>query len=125
MSIAYIPINRFLLQTKFWRKSEMKKNGKRLFIGTLALAFVTFLCLSAAWAQQRTITGTVNDSYQIETDDGTVYDVVETEKGNEVAEQVGMRVKVTGTVEEDEDMKLIDITSYTIIGEQNSEEEED
>ena len=103
----------------------MKKNGKRLFIGTLALAFVTFLCLSAAWAQQRTITGTVNDSYQIETDDGTVYDVVENEKGNEVAEQVGMRVKVTGTVEEDEDMKLIDITSYTIIGEQNSEEEED
>lgn len=103
----------------------MKKNGKRLLIGTLALAFITFLSLPAVWAQQRTITGTVNDYYQIETDDGTVYDVVENEKGDEVAEQVGMRVKVTGTVEEDEDMKLIDITSYTIIGEQNSEEEEE
>jgi hypothetical protein len=103
----------------------MKKNGKKLIIGFLALTLITFLSFPAAWAQQRTITGTVNDYYQIETDDGTVYDVVENEKGDEVAEQVGMRVKVTGTVEEDEDMKLIDITSYTIMGEQNSEEEED
>jgi hypothetical protein len=103
----------------------MKKNGRRFIIGILALAFITFLSLPALSADTRTITGTVNDYYQIETDDGTVYDVVENEKGDEVAEQVGMRVKVTGTVEEDEDMKLINITSYTILGEKNSDEEED
>ena len=103
----------------------MKKNVRTLIIGILALAFITFLSLPAISAETRTITGTVNDYYQIETDDGTVYDVVENEKGDEVAEQVGMRVKVTGTVEEDEDMKLINITSYTVIGEKNSDEEED
>ena len=103
----------------------MKKNGQRLIIGILALAFITFLALPAISADTRTITGTVNEYYQIETDDGTVYDVVENEKGDEVAEQVGMRVKVTGTVEEDEDMKLINITSYTILGENNSDEEEE
>ena len=103
----------------------MKKNVRRMIIGILALAFITFLSFPAAWAQQRTITGTVNDYYQIETDDGTVYDMVENEKGDEVAEQVGMRVKVTGMVEEDEDMKLITITSYAIVGEPNTDEEED
>jgi hypothetical protein len=103
----------------------MKKNERRLIIGILTLAFITFLSFPAISAEQRTITGTVNDYYQIESDDGTVYDVVENEKGDEVAEQVGMRVKVTGTVEEDEDMKTINITSYTIIGEKNSDEEED
>ena len=103
----------------------MKKNVRRLIIGILALAFITFLSFPAISADTRTITGTVNDYYQIETDDGTVYDVVENEKGDEVAEQVGMRVKVTGTVEEDEDMKLINITSYTVLGEKNSDEEEE
>ena len=103
----------------------MKKNERRLIIGILTLAFITFLSFPAISAEQRTITGTVNDYYQIESDDGTVYDVVENEKGDEVAEQVGMRVKVTGTVEEDEDMKLINITSYTILGENNSDEEEE
>ena len=103
----------------------MKKNVRTLIIGILALAFITFLSLPAISAETRTITGTVNDYYQIETDDGTVYDVVENEKGDEVAEQVGMRVKVTGTVEEDEDMKLIDITSYTIMGEQNTQQDDE
>ena len=103
----------------------MKKNERRLIIGILTLAFITFLSFPAISAEQRTITGTVNDYYQIESDDGTVYDVVENEKGDEVAEQVGMRVKVTGTVEEDEDMKTINITTYTIMGEKNSDEEED
>ena len=103
----------------------MKKNRRRLIIGILALAFIAFLSFPALSAETRTITGTVNDYYQIETDDGTVYDVVENEKGDEVAEQVGTRVKVTGTVEEDEDMKLINITSYTILEETNSDEEED
>lgn len=103
----------------------MKKNGKKLIIGILFLGLIAFLSFPATSAEQKTITGTVNDSYQIETDDGTVYDVVENEKGDEVAEQVGMRVRVTGTVMEDEDQRSINITSYTVMGETNTEDEEE
>jgi hypothetical protein len=62
-----------------------------------------------------TITGTVNDNGQIVTDAGKVYDVVESEMGDEVAEMVDKKVKVTGTVQEDEDQMMITITNYEVL----------
>ena len=62
-----------------------------------------------------TITGTVNEDYQIVADDGQIYEVADTEKGEEVTDLVGKKVKVTGTVEEEDGKKEITVTSYEII----------
>jgi hypothetical protein len=64
-----------------------------------------------------TITGTVNDDYQIVADDGQVYEVGQNEKGDEVVDLAGKRVKATGTVEESEGQKTINITSYEVVEE--------
>ena len=93
----------------------MRRNGKKLVIGLLALALVAFLTGPALSGGAMTITGTVNDHYQIVTDDGKIYDVGDTERGDEVTELVDKKVKATGTVEESEGMMMISITEYEIL----------
>jgi hypothetical protein len=88
---------------------------KKLGIGIVTLALVAFLASPALTGGTMTITGTVNENSQIVTDDGKVYDVVDSEKGDEVVELVDAKVKVTGTVEEDEGQMMISITNYEVL----------
>ena len=88
-----------------------------LFIG-MNLIFLVALFSGAGISEENvTIVGTVNNEYQIVTEDETVYEVAETEKGDEVVELVGKKVKVMGIVEESEGTKIITVTSYEVLGE--------
>jgi len=60
--------------------------------------------------------GTLTEDYQIVTGDDQVYDVAESEKGDEMINLVGKKLKVTGTVEEYAGAKYIMVTSYEVIG---------
>ena len=51
------------------------------------------------------------------TDDGDIYDVEAYEKGNEVVDIAGKKVKATGIVKEADEMKIILILSYEAIEE--------
>ena len=93
----------------------MKKNKKFLFSGLLAMLMIAFLAGPAISADSVNIVGIVNDDYQIVTDNDQVYEIAEGEKGDELIEFVGKKVKVTGTVEEDDGAKLIIVTSYEVI----------
>ena len=93
----------------------MERNGKKLIIGILALALVAFLAGPALSGDAMTITGTINEDGQVITDDGKAYDVVDTEKGDEVVEMVDKKVKATGTVEESEGKMMISITAYEVV----------
>jgi len=95
----------------------MKKNKRFLFMGLCAIIIIAFLSGTAISGETMTITGTVNDNYQIVADDNQVYDVVDNEKGAEVVDLVGKKVKVTGTIEEEDGKKVITVTSHEIIGE--------
>jgi hypothetical protein len=93
------------------------KNKKRcLFSMTCVMITITFLCGTSLSESNKTIAGRVNDNYQIVTDDGNIYDVEGNEKGDEMVNLVGKRVRATGTVDESEDMKIILIDSYEVIG---------
>jgi hypothetical protein len=94
----------------------MKKNKRFLLMGLCAMIIVTFLSGSAFSLETVTIAGTVNEDYQIVADNGQIYQVADTEKGDEVIDLVGKKVKVTGTVEESDGEKVITITSYEVIG---------
>jgi hypothetical protein len=94
----------------------MKKIYKSLVIIVCALFFLALSFGSAMSADEVTISGTVNDYYGIETDDGEVYDIGDNEQGDELGGHVGARVEVTGTVEEDEDgVKVITVTSFVLL----------
>jgi hypothetical protein len=74
---------------------------QKLVIGILSIAFLVFLS-AAAFSATVTIQGTVTDAYTIESSDGNVYDVADTDEGNALLEHVGKQVQVTGDVDDDD-----------------------
>jgi hypothetical protein len=92
-----------------------KKTNKILSIFMVVL--IAILSTIAVAAENVTITGTVNESYQIVDDSGTVYDVAESEKGNEVIELIGKKVQIIGTVVDDDGTRVVTVVSYTVVDE--------
>ena len=95
----------------------MKTNKKFLFVGFLAILMIAFLSGPVISADSVTIVGTINEDGQIVAGDDKVYEVGDNEKGDELVKLVGKKVKVTGTVEEDDGKKVITVTSYEVIEE--------
>jgi len=81
------------------------------------LMAVIFSIVSAGWALAGdiTLTGEVSDNYEIVADN-QIYAIADTEKGRELVDNyISARVRVTGTVEEVDDMKIITVISYEIL----------
>ncbi|MGD9107478.1 MAG: hypothetical protein PVJ50_11475 [Desulfobacterales bacterium] len=78
------------------------------------LAFSVFFSspVIAAEPTMVTIVGEVNDQYQIVAKDGTIYEIADTEKGNEVLQFIGSVIEVTGQVEEEDGVKILDVQSF-------------
>jgi hypothetical protein len=93
----------------------MSKKTKKIVTGILIIGFIALLAGIAAAADEVSITGTVNEDSQLVADSGTVYDIGDTEKGNEVMELVGKKVSVKGTVMEAEGTKIITITEFNVM----------
>ena len=82
---------------------------------TMALA-IALVFSAQVFAAEITITGRINDMYQIVTDTGKIYEVADNDLADEMLENVGKAVKVTGTlIEDDEEVKTILVTEYEII----------
>ena len=95
------------------------KRGKMKMVAVLAvLALTLVMPLAVLAAEPTTITGEVNDSYQIVDGNGQVFEVADTTEGNDLVENhIGEKVKVTGTVEQDQDVKIITVTTFQVIAE--------
>lgn len=91
----------------------MKNVVKTLAVAALALS-VLFVALPAVAGT--TITGEVGYANELISEDGTVYSIADTEKGDELSAMVGETVQVTGTVEEDDGEKIILVDSFTVKG---------
>jgi hypothetical protein len=77
------------------------------------LVFSVFLSSSViAEPTSVTIVGEVNDQYQIVAKDGTIYEIADTELGNELLRLIGAVVEVTGDVEEEDGVKVLDVKSF-------------
>lgn len=101
----------------------MKKNHRSLLIIVCAMFFMALSFGLALSANEEIIIGTVNDYYGIETDDGEMYEIGDSEQGDELVGHVGARVEVTGMVEEDEDgVKVITVTSFILLEEASAED---
>jgi len=96
----------------------MKKVG-------LALAIVFIISLAMfgiSLAEMVVIEGTVNDEYQIVTDDNQVYEIGFSEQSDKLAEEVNKKVRAKGEVETGEDnTKTINVSSYEVIAAKSGE----
>ena len=93
----------------------MRRTFAMLLIASLIILVFGSLFGEASSEEMLTITGTVNTDYEIVTDDGQVYEVVENLKGKEVVELIDRKVRVTGSVTEKRGVKRIRIASYEVI----------
>ena len=95
--------------------------GKAWKIGLWAAVMAVAIALAATGALAVTeveIEGTVTGDYQILTDDDELYEIGETDKGDELMDYVDQRVRVIGAVEQGDDgMKVIQVTSFLVLGE--------
>ena len=95
----------------------MKKNKRYLLIGLCAVFMIVWLSGLAISQDGVVIIGTVNADLQVIADNDQVYEIGDTEKGEELRGLVDEKVKVTGTVEEYDGAKVITVTSYEVIKE--------
>jgi hypothetical protein len=89
------------------------------FFSRFSIVFVVLLAFSVflsspviAEPTRVTIVGEVNDQYQIVAKDGTVYEIADTELGDEVLKFVGSVVEVTGDVKEEDGVKVLNVKSF-------------
>lgn len=101
----------------------MRKRSKWFVSGFVFLVTTCFFAV-IAFADPITVIGTVNDNFQIVLDNGTAYEVVDTDKGEEVLSSTAKKIQVTGYVIEEYGIKSIEITAYTIIEQADTSVEE-
>lgn len=62
-----------------------------------------------------TVTGTINDYYQVETEQGDLYEIAESEVGDQMGRNAGKKVKVKGWVYEADGYQILSVESYQFI----------
>lgn len=94
----------------------MSNKLRYITVGIICILSFTLVFLPFVFAdQEASITGVVNDNYQIMAKDGTVYEVADTDMGNDLLNNVGKTVQATGFVTEEEGVKVIIVISYTVV----------
>ena len=93
----------------------MDKKFRWIAAGVICVISLILICSNPAFASEITITGTINDTYQIISDNGTVYEVADTDMGDDLLNHVGKTVEVTGEVVEEEGVKVINVKSYKLL----------
>ena len=93
--------------------NHITKKTLCIFVAVL-IAMVSAIAFAT---EDVSITGTVNENYQIVDDSGAIYDVEENEKGDELLKLIGKKVQVIGTLIDADGILVISVASYTIIEE--------
>jgi len=89
----------------------MKLKRRVLYLSLITTVIMCLLSL-AAKAEEVTLIGEINDSYQL-VSDGQLYEIDDTDAGNDLVENyVSQKVKVTGTLREGEDLKILTVKSF-------------
>jgi hypothetical protein len=96
----------------------MKSKTMNSLMVLIACVFITAVPLAAMAAESVTVEGEVNDSFQIVDSSGQIYEVADTAPGTDLVENhIGEKAKVVGTLEQDQDVKILTVTTFEIVAE--------
>lgn len=96
----------------------MSRGRFKAVVASIALVALAVTPLVAVAMETVTIEGEINDSYQIVDSNGQIYEIADTAEGDTLVENhVGDKAKVTGTLEQDQDVKIIKINNFEILAE--------
>ena len=94
----------------------MKGNRLKITVVWVTLVVLAIIPVIAMAAETVTIEGEVNEIQQIVDSDGQVYEVAIGGQGDALVENhIGETVKVTGTLAEDGDVKIINVTHFELV----------
>jgi hypothetical protein len=95
----------------------MNKKLRWIRLGIVCVLSFALIFSGQVFADEVTIVGEITEEHQIVTEDSQIYDVADTDMGDDLMNQVdvGKKVKIKGTVKEEEGQKVIDVTSYEVI----------
>ncbi len=90
---------------------------KRTIVTAIVLLVTICLLASPAMAERVTLIGEINDNNQIVADN-QIYEVDDTPLGDDlVRNYMAFRVKVIGVLKEKDELKIITVESFEVIGE--------
>jgi hypothetical protein len=94
----------------------MKNNFLRISMVLAVLLAVSVFLQKPVVAEPTKITvvGEINDQYQIVDKDNNIYEIADTELGDEVIKSMGAIVEVTGELIEEDGVKIIDVKSFNV-----------
>ena len=90
----------------------MKKKSLIILMTVLTLVFTVNIGIAA---EPVTLKGQVTEDNQLMTEDGEFIDIASTEKGEQVMDMVGETVEVRGTLIDSEEVKEIEVESFTVL----------
>ncbi len=90
----------------------MKKKSLIILMTVLTLVFTVNIGIAA---EPVTLKGQVTEDNQLMTEDGEFIDIASTEKGEQVMDMVGETVEVRGTLIDGEEVKEIEVESFTVL----------
>lgn len=97
----------------------MQRRSKIIFLSILSCSATFCFFLMAVFANEITIVGEVNYSYQIVAN-GQTYEVANTVTGDDlVMNHMAEKVEVTGIVEDKGEVKVISVKSFKVVLEKN------
>ena len=91
--------------------------------GLISFMFVAFFAGVAFSEENVLLVGTITDSNQLVDNNGTKFEIQDSEQGKALSALIGKKAQVKGTVMESEGKQIITITSYELIEEQPSNPE--
>ena len=93
----------------------MKKTSKIICVVASLLILWAMLAGVSSAGKSVTIVGYVNDQYQIVDAEGNVFEIADSEKGEEVAELVDRKLRVTGSLMDADGTPIIEINMYEVM----------
>jgi hypothetical protein len=93
------------------------KNNLYRFSLVIAVLLAVLVCLPSpvgAEPTKVTVVGEINDQYQIVDKDNNIYEIADTELGDEVIKNMGAVVEVAGELIEEDGVKVIDVKSFKV-----------
>ena len=93
----------------------MNDHAVQLIVLALIMSLLSVFSDPARAESPVTILGVISDDGQLFADDGTIYEIADTETGIQLMEMTGRQVKATGHVMKSEETEILVVLEFEVV----------